>query len=93
MASAEPNFLYRTSATPNDPGFAQRQWNFAALDMPRAWDINPGATDRCIVAVVDTGVTSVSRSYLFQTWNGRGDPERDHRPSASIPIVGRRSIV
>ena len=73
VASAEPNYLYRTSATPNDPGFAQRQWNMAALDMPRVWDINPGANDSVIVAVVDTGLTSVSRSYLFQTWNGRGN--------------------
>jgi serine protease len=71
VASAEPNYLYRTSATPNDPGFAERQWNMMALDMPRVWDINPGANDSVIVAVVDSGLTAVSRSYLFQTWNGR----------------------
>ena len=71
VASAEPNYLYRTSATPNDPGFAQRQWNMTALDMPRVWDINPGANDSMIVAVVDSGLTAVSRSYLFQSWNGR----------------------
>jgi serine protease len=71
VAVAEPNYLYRTSGTPNDPGFAQRQWNLTALDMPRAWDINPGANDSLIVAVVDTGMTAVSRSYAFQTWNGR----------------------
>lgn len=71
VASAEPNYLYHTSATPNDPGFAQRQWNMMALDMPRVWDINPGANDSMIVAVVDSGITAVSRSYLFQTWNGR----------------------
>jgi serine protease len=71
VASAEPNYLYRTSATPNDPGFSQRQWNMTALDMPRAWDINPGANDSLIVAVVDTGLTTVRRSYSFKTWNGR----------------------
>jgi len=71
VASAEPNYLYRTSVTPNDPGFAQRQWNMTALDMPRVWDINPGANDSMIVAVVDSGLTAVSRSYLFQTWNGQ----------------------
>jgi serine protease len=68
---AEPNFLYHTTKTPNDPGFAERQWNFAALDLPRAWDINPGANDTIIAAVVDTGITAVTRSYSFQTWNGR----------------------
>src|SRR5262249_32474418 len=36
VAYAQPNHLYRTSTTPNDPGFAERQWNFAALDMERA---------------------------------------------------------
>jgi serine protease len=71
VAEAEPNALYRTSNTPNDPGFVQRQWNLTALDMPRAWDINPGATDNLTVAVVDTGITAVNRSYSFVTWNGR----------------------
>jgi serine protease len=68
---AEPNYLYRPSATPNDPGFLDRQWNLQAIDMPRAWDINPGGSDTVIAAVVDTGITAITRSYSFQTWNGR----------------------
>ena len=68
---AEPNYLYRTSVTPNDPGFIDRQWNLHALDMPRTWDINAGGNDTVVVAVVDTGITSITRSYTFQTWNGR----------------------
>jgi serine protease len=80
VVRAEPNYLYRTSAAPNDPGFAQRQWNMTALDMPRAWDINPGGNESLIVAVVDSGVTAVSRSYSFQTWNGRATQ------SVSVPF-------
>ena len=41
IAYAEPNYLYQTTATPNDPGFAELQWNFrnrlhagAAIDLP-----------------------------------------------------------
>ena len=68
---AEPNYLYHISTTPNDPGFMQRQWNLRALDMQRAWDINPGANDTIIAAVLDTGITEVSRSFSFMTWNGR----------------------
>ena len=68
---AEPNYLYHISATPNDPGFGPRQWNLRALDMPRVWDINPGANDTMVVAVVDTGITQVTRAYSFPTWNGR----------------------
>ena len=37
----QPNYLTRLRSTPNDPGLV-RQWNFSAIDMPRAWDINPG---------------------------------------------------
>ena len=40
---------------PNDPQYS-RQWNFPAIDMERAWDINPGASPAITVAVLDTGV-------------------------------------
>ena len=40
---------------PNDPLYTS-QWNFPAIDMERAWDINPGATRDVIVAVLDSGV-------------------------------------
>lgn len=40
---------------PNDPLYS-RQWNYPAIDMERAWDINPGATPAIVVAVLDTGV-------------------------------------
>ena len=67
---AEPNYLQRFNATPSDPSFS-RQWNFRALDLPRAWDINPGANANTLVAVLDTGVTTVNQSFAVQTWNGR----------------------
>jgi serine protease len=67
---AEPNYLYRTTLTPNDTGYAPRQWNFSALDMPRAWDINPGASSSIIAAVLDTGVTTSDAPRTFKTWNG-----------------------
>jgi serine protease len=40
---------------PNDPLYS-RQWNYPAIDMERAWDINPGATSAVTVAVLDSGV-------------------------------------
>ena len=33
-----------------------RQWNFPAIDMERAWDINTGGSSAITVAVLDTGV-------------------------------------
>jgi len=70
VAYAEPNYLYRLHTTPNDPGFSSLQWNLSAIDMPRAWDINPGGKRDIIVAIVDTGVTTTSQAQTFQTWNG-----------------------
>jgi len=66
---AQPNWLARPSAVPNDTQYAARQWNFSLLDMPRAWDINAGGAG-ITVAVIDTGLTSVNATYPFKTWNG-----------------------
>ncbi len=52
---AQPRYLNHPMFTPNDPLYS-RQWNFPAIDMERAWDINPGATSKIVVAVLDTGV-------------------------------------
>jgi serine protease len=48
---------YRVYArmTPNDPLY-RLQWSFPAIDLERAWDINPGASAEVIVAVLDSGV-------------------------------------
>ena len=52
---AQPRYLNHAMAKPNDPMYAN-QWNFPAIDMERAWDIQPGATSNIIVAVLDSGV-------------------------------------
>ena len=44
---------------PNDPNY-NLQWNMPAIDMERAWDIQPGANPSVIVAVVDTGIAYLS---------------------------------
>ncbi len=66
---AHPNWLLRPMLVPNDTSYASRQWNFSMLDMPRAWAINAGAAG-ITVAVIDTGMTSVTATYGFKTWNG-----------------------
>ena len=71
VALGERDVLLQSRATiPNDPGFAARQWNFSVLDMPRAWDIEPGGKTSVIVAVVDTGITTVTQNVQFSNWNG-----------------------
>ena len=66
---AEPNYLYHPTGRPNDPGYA-RQWNFDAVDLPRAWDITAGGSPDVTVAIVDTGITTTNDTLLFQTWDG-----------------------
>jgi serine protease len=68
---AEPNYLLRIGAVPNDPSYGPRQWNFQSINMPRAWDVAGGGSAEVIVAVIDSGVTSVpAGNYSARTWNG-----------------------
>jgi serine protease len=52
---AQPRYLNHAMARPNDTLYAN-QWNFPAIDMERAWDIQPGASSDIIVAVLDSGM-------------------------------------
>ena len=51
---AEPNFIRRASALPDDE-FLGQQWHYNLINLPQAWDITRGSSD-VIVAVADTGV-------------------------------------
>jgi serine protease len=55
VAYAQPRYRNYPMLRPNDP-FYNRQWNFPAIDMERAWDIQPSAGNEITVAVLDTGV-------------------------------------
>lgn len=66
---AQPNYWRRVDARPNDPLYA-RQWNLDQIELPRAWDINPGGSSGVTVAVIDTGVTVSDDTYEFRLWTG-----------------------
>jgi serine protease len=86
VESAEPNYLQhipisrsrairtikipRLFGTPNDPDFGNYQWNLQLIDMPHAWDINPGGNSNLIVATIDSGVTTVRQSFTFPLFTG-----------------------
>lgn len=63
---AQPRYLNHAMARPNDPLY-DRQWNFPALDMERAWDIQPGAGDAITVAVLDSGVAFRSMTVRYNS--------------------------
>ena len=52
---AEPNYIAHAYWTPNDPLYSF-QWHFPQINMPSAWDIDPGGNPGVIVAVLDTGI-------------------------------------
>ena len=62
---AQPSYLRQSLFVPNDPYF-NRQWNLAILNMTQAWDINPGAGDTVIAAVIDTGVALFDGHIEFE---------------------------
>ena len=66
---AQPNYVRRLNAAPNDSAYS-RQWNFDLIDMPRAWEMNQGATSDVTVAVIDTGITTMAAAYPFSLWTG-----------------------
>jgi serine protease len=67
---AQPNYVRRLAMTPNDPGYG-RQWNLDLINVPRAWDINDGASPRVVVAVIDSGVSTVTDTYDLKLWTGQ----------------------
>ncbi|MGD9287648.1 MAG: S8 family peptidase, partial [Desulfobacterales bacterium] len=54
VRSAQPNFIRKVQAIPNDPLF-NRQWHYPLINLPQSWDASTGSND-VIVAVIDTGV-------------------------------------
>jgi serine protease len=67
---AQPNYLRRHKTVPNDSNFSA-QWNFQAINLPTAWDINPGGRSDVLVAVIDSGLTTVDNTFGFRIWDGR----------------------
>ena len=61
---AQPRYRNYPMLRPNDPLY-DRQWNFPAIDMERAWDIQPSAGNEITVAVLDTGVAFRTRTLRY----------------------------
>jgi serine protease len=51
---AEPNYIRKAFATPNDVYYSL-QWHYPLINLSQAWDISTGSSN-VIVAVIDTGV-------------------------------------
>ena len=67
---AHPNYISRNKSVPNDSNYSS-QWNFQAINLPTAWDINPGGRTDVLVAVIDSGLTTIDNTFGFRIWDGR----------------------
>ena len=61
---AQAAYRVRTRLRPNDPRYTA-QWNLPAIDMERAWDINPGGTSSTVIAILDSGLAFRSGIYRY----------------------------
>jgi serine protease len=82
---AQARYRNYAMAKPNDPLYTN-QWNFPAIDMERAWDIQPGASPAVIVAVLDTGMAFMAGSIGYESRRGFT------MGSQSYPPLGRVSV-
>jgi serine protease len=71
VSYAQPNYIRRNKAAPNDTNYAS-QWHFEAINLPSAWNINPGGRSDVVVAVIDSGLTTTTNTFNFRIWDGRG---------------------
>ena len=82
---AQPRYRNHAMARPNDTLYAN-QWNFPAIDMERAWDIQPGASSSIVVAVLDSGMA-------FQTATVRYFSRFAFRPAPGGPLYPPLGLV
>lgn len=80
------------SRVPNDPSYAEVQWNMDLIDAPGAWTINPGATADVTVAVLDTGLTTATTVVTRPLWTGQRI-EQVALPFAVTPDLSQTRVV
>lgn len=76
VKSAFPNWVLSATALPNDTLYPLQEWHYGQLNLPAAWDVETGATEKVTVAVLDTGmfdhpdVQWAAAGANFANWTG-----------------------
>ena len=82
---AQARYRVHAMFVPNDPLYSM-QWNYPAIDMERAWDLNPGANSSVIVAVLDSGVAYRNALVRFTA------PAFTLQGGATFPALGQIDV-
>lgn len=90
VESAQLNYRFTIARTPNDPGYANQQWHYEAINLPQAWNLSTG-TGSTTVAILDTGIDyhhpdlPQNRIILGNDYiNNDSDPLDDHNHGTFI---------
>lgn len=79
---AEPNYGYKLSAIPTDPGYGS-QWYLPKMSLPAVWDKYKGSSS-IKVAVIDTGIDMTHPEFQgrlvpgYNFCNNNSNPADDH---------------
>jgi subtilisin family serine protease len=68
---AEPDYIARPAAIPNDPLFPQ-QWGLTKIQAPAAWDVVTG-TQTVVIAIVDSGIDLTHPDLAGRLWVNPGE--------------------
>ena len=68
---AEPDFVVRKIATPNDPSYGSL-WGMSNIKAPAAWDTTTGPAG-LVVAVLDTGIDRSHPDLAQNIWTNPGE--------------------
>ncbi len=85
IETAQPNFIMKASAVPNDPYFHSGGswgqsyddlWNLKKINLPQAWDITKGSST-VMVANIDTGVDRSHPELASNIWSNSNEIENN----------------
>ncbi|MBD3244425.1 MAG: S8 family serine peptidase [Candidatus Moranbacteria bacterium] len=82
---AEPNYLRKIAAVPNDPEF-NNQLNLSNpnghdLDAVSAWNLESAGSGDVVVALIDSGTNYNHVDLAANMWNGTGCVDHNNNPS------------
>ncbi len=71
VETAQPNFIYRLAATPNDTSFGN-QYGMQKISAPAAWNLSTGSAN-VVVANIDTGIKYTHEDLAANMWRNPGE--------------------